>query len=457
MRKQWESLEHKHATAAWSNLGYGMFIHFGLYSVCGGVWDGKEVHRGYSEQILSHGEVPQRDYEALADTFSFPCFDADAIARLAKDSGMRYIVMVSKHHDGFCMFHTDTTDYCTTASASKRDPLMELSQACSRHGLGFGIYFSWIDWHYENALPISDHNSDPIPPDHMQYNLAQLAELLTNYGPVCELWMDMGAPTAEQSQAVYELAHALQPTIMVNGRVWNDYGDFLTMGDNLFPEHALDLPWQTPATIYHATWGYRSWQERSDMEKRIEDITHGLFATLDGGGNYLLNIGPAGDGSVVPFERDVLLQVGKNLQQRGDSLRQPMKSQQRIQKPDGQGVFLLQEGTPVYRYTGSEYYSFRPIVTGRKWNLQIPRKGEYTVECQAAAPLAHEQKLCLDIGDETIIFTFKNGKAHVPVAQAVTLEKGAQDVVLYTVGEARRRPELADLGFSLRLCPEDAR
>lgn len=238
------------------------------------------VKRGYSEQILSHGYLPQADYEALAEQFSIDHFDADHIVMTAKEAGMHYLVITSKHHDGFCLFNTKTTSY-----QSKRDVVAELSEACKRHGLAFGIYFSWIDWHFPAALPISSHNSDTITPEHQKLNILQLTELLSSYGPICELWMDMGgAPSKEQSREVYALVQRLQPDCMVNGRIWNDYQDFLTMGDNELPQVALDCPWQTPASIYKETWGFRSWQVRGDKDEKIKELSETARQVVQEGG-----------------------------------------------------------------------------------------------------------------------------------------------------------------------------
>lgn len=163
---------------------------------------------------------------------------------------MRYLVITSKHHDGFCLFDTKTTDYNSVRAACKRDIVAELAGAC-KNGLAFGVYFSLIDWHCPWALPISSHNSDRIPEKHHAYNMAQLTELMTNYGEICELWLDMGHPTRQQSQEMYDLVHGLQKNIMINGRIWNDKGDFATMADNEMPElpegrYELNVPWQTP-------------------------------------------------------------------------------------------------------------------------------------------------------------------------------------------------------------------
>src|SRR6478609_9649806 len=182
------------ALKEWKDQKFSMFIHFGLYSHLGGVWDGKPVTKGLSEQIQAHAGIYSDTYAAVAKEFNPVNWNADSIALLAKAAGMRSIVITSKHHDGFCMFRTATTRFnIVDATPFKRDVIGELSEACRKHGLKFGLYFSLIDWHNPQASPISSHNSDFITPEHHQYNKNQVAELLSNYGTISELWFDMGS------------------------------------------------------------------------------------------------------------------------------------------------------------------------------------------------------------------------------------------------------------------------
>ena len=161
--------------ADWHADKYSMFIHFGLYSHFGGVWDGEPVRQGYSEQIQSFAGIFSDWYGEEAAVFDPVKFNADEIARLAKVGGMRSIVFTSKHHDGFCMFDTKTTTYSSVAKMpSHRDFVREMSEACARHGLRFGLYYSLIDWNYPHAYPISSHNADPITPQHFEYNMNQV-------------------------------------------------------------------------------------------------------------------------------------------------------------------------------------------------------------------------------------------------------------------------------------------
>ena len=178
-----------------------MFIHFGLYSHLGGVWDGEPVRQGYSEQIQSFAGIFSDWYAETAYEFNPDRFNADEIALLAKKAGMRSIVFTSKHHDGFCMYDTETTSYNSMDMLPVgRDFVRELSEACRMHGLKFGLYFSLIDWNYPHAYPISSHNADFVTPEHHEFSKRQIRELLTSYGRISELWFDMGSLEPWQSR-----------------------------------------------------------------------------------------------------------------------------------------------------------------------------------------------------------------------------------------------------------------
>jgi alpha-L-fucosidase len=310
------------AQTEWQQQKYSMFIHWGaIYSTLGGVWEGKPVTRGYSEQIQAHAGIYSDIYGAIAKQFNPQYWNADSIVLLAKAAGMKSVVMTSKHHDGFCMFHSAYTDYnVVDATPFKRDVLKELSEACRRHGLKFGMYFSLIDWHYPQAYPISSTNSDPITPEHHEFNKKQVTELMTNYGPVSEIWFDMGSLTEQQSRDLAEIVHRLQPGCMVSGRLGNDAGDFCVMGDNQYPDYKIASAWQTPASVYDETWGYRSWQQHGKAVDKAHEKLLGLIKVVSRGGNYLLNIGPRGDGSVVDFEKEVLLTNGAWLKLNGEAI-----------------------------------------------------------------------------------------------------------------------------------------
>jgi len=305
---------------AWQARKFGLFIHFGLYSMLGGVWDGKRVTRGYSEQIQSFAPVPIDQYEALAKRFDPVKFDPDAIVALVKAAGMKFIVLTAKHHDGFAMFHTAQNRYdIVDATPSKRDVVKALADTCARAHMPFGVYYSTIDWHWMHGQYRPD-NDNPITPAQADFNVAQIRELMSHYGPISEVWFDMGKPTPAQSARFARTVHELQPQAMVSGRVWNHQGDFTVMGDNREPDEGMEQPWQSPASMFPDTWGYRSWEQRGDLPGKVRENIARLVRVVSAGGNYILNIGPEGDGSMVPYEAGVLRGIGAWLKPRGEAV-----------------------------------------------------------------------------------------------------------------------------------------
>lgn len=296
-------------TKQWQELQYGLFIHWGLYSKLGGEWQGKQVTKGYSEQIQMWANIDQASYAEVAESFTAEQFNAAEICQLAKDAGMNYIVFTTKHHDGFSLFDTNTTDYnIVQKTPFGKDALQLLAKECEKHGLKLGLYFSLIDWHAGHAFDVDNQN--PIPTSMEPLIEKQLTELMTNYGDIVEVWFDMSSPTKAQSKKFAEIVHTYQPNAMVSGRIWHNVGDFRTLGDNQIPTDIIEGPWQTPASIYRATWGYRNWQARTDFEGKVHDLLTGFISVVSKGGNYLLNIGPQGDGSIVSFEKQVLEEMG---------------------------------------------------------------------------------------------------------------------------------------------------
>ena len=304
----------------WVNQKFSMFIHWGLYSELGGVWKGQPVRAGYSEQIQSFAKIPKVEYEAVAKVFNPEKWNADSVVALAKAAGMKSIVFTSKHHDGFCMYHSKYTKYnVVDATPFKRDVMKELSDACRRQGVKFAVYYSLIDWNFPGN-GITPHNADAISKEHHAFSMHQVEEIMTNYGPISEIWFDMGSLSGQQSKELYDLVNRLQPQCMVSGRLGNDRGDFAVMADNAYPDYKIGVPWQTPASFFDETWSYRSWQERGSLDKKVDEKLRSLVKVVSRGGNFLLNIGPRGDGSVVEFERDALLAMGKWMKRYGEAI-----------------------------------------------------------------------------------------------------------------------------------------
>lgn len=316
----------REAVEAWQAMRFGLFIHWGVYSIPAGVWDGRQIEK-LGEQIQRHADISMADYENVARQFNPTRFDADEIAQLAKQAGMRYVVLTAKHHDGFAMFDSAHTEYdVVDFTPYKKDILKELADACERHGLKLGIYYSTPDWHFNGPDPERNPSDGkisvfaPVSKANEDYQVAQLEELLTNYGDIVELFFDMGEPTLEQSMRFRDTVKGLQANTLINGRVMNDQGDFLTMPDNHVPDTPItELPWETPGTFYH-TWGYKSWVTGAPLAEQVKTQVRKLSLISSMGGNFLLNIGPMSDGAIVPYERQVLEGVGSWVEANEDAI-----------------------------------------------------------------------------------------------------------------------------------------
>lgn len=308
----------------WQSDKFGMFIHWGLYSIPAGVWNGEKVPF-YAEQIMNHARIPVAEYEQLAEQFDPHDWNADEVVRLAKNAGMKYIVFTSKHHDGFCMFKTQTTDYdVVDATPFGRDVVKELAESCKKHGIKLGLYYSLPDWHFQPGVERGTPDSatkcwehvnqlysplEIITPELEEYIANQLEELLTNYGEIETIWFDMGLIKPEQSIRLKNIVKSLQPACLVSGRIMNNQGDYLTLPDNGDVVGYSDLAWDNPASMY-GTWGYRSWQERPSIENQVDRQLKRLMQTISHGGVFLLNIGPTGTGKVIDYEQKVLSEIG---------------------------------------------------------------------------------------------------------------------------------------------------
>ncbi len=300
----------------WQNMKFGLFVHWGVYSVPAGVWKGEEIEK-LGEQIMRHADISIPEYEAIAKQFNPVNFDADAVVKMAKNAGMKYVILTAKHHDGFSMFKSEVSDYnVVDYTPYKKDILKELADACKSNGLKLGLYYSTPDWHFNGPHPernpvdgkysvfgkVSKANED--------FQVAQLKELLTNYGDIVELFFDMGEPTEAQSKRFKETVKSIQPDCLINGRVMNNQGDFITMPDNHLPDLPIyDVAWETPGTFYH-TWGYKSWVKGSPLAIQVKKQIRNLSKITCMGGNYLLNVGPKSDGTVLDYEQNVLAGIG---------------------------------------------------------------------------------------------------------------------------------------------------
>jgi alpha-L-fucosidase len=328
-----ETAAQKNARMAWwREARFGMFIHWGLYSIPAGSWHGKQIP-GIGEWIMNNASIPVADYKALAPQFNPTSYNAHDIVALAKSAGMKYIVITAKHHDGFAMFNSEADPFSiTAASPFKRDPLRELADECRKQGIKLGFYYSQDqDWTAPGgaAYKTGNHDSpnhhwDPAQNgDFATYlhkkAIPQLKELLTHYGDFpAVIWFD--TPTDDMTPALAGEIVALlnqHPKLIWNNRLGGGY-----KGDTETPEQFIPAQgypgrdWEACMTM-NDTWGYKSYDTNF---KSTETLLRNLIDIASKGGNYLLNIGPDSKGNVPPAEIERLHQVGQWLAVNGEAL-----------------------------------------------------------------------------------------------------------------------------------------
>ncbi len=327
--------------------GYGMMMHFGLYSLLAGEYKG-QYGANYAEWIQSHFSIPIAEYSKLASVFNPICFNADEIIKFAKECGMKYFVITTKHHDGFALFHSKVDKYnVVDATPFKRDIIEEFANACAKHGVKLGFYYSQdLDWHEEhgggylsNHIPCAGHswdNSWDFPnEDKKDFSicfenkiLPQIEEIMSNYGDILLTWFDVPMTlTKEQSQRIFDTVKRLQPDCLINSRIGNGVYDYVSLGDNEIPESREE--WERiskvdPAKIdyqditgfkpskydlyesactLNTSWGFsyrdHNWvapEKLCENRKRLNDL----------GINYLINVGPDHLGRIPGPSLDIL-------------------------------------------------------------------------------------------------------------------------------------------------------
>src|SRR5436190_17852854 len=306
---------------------YGLFIHWGLYAMRAGEWQGRRS-LGLGEWIMNRSKIPVREYETLVMQFNPVKFQPDDWVQLARDAGMKYIVITSKHHDGFAMFKSSVSSYnVVDATPFKRDVLHELADACARRGMRLGFYYSQSqDWHEKDGAGNTwdfgpDQGADGKELKNYDAYLRakaepQVKELLTGYGPVALIWFDTPRMmTPERGQRFADIVRSMQPNTLIDGRLGTE-GDYRSTGDNVVPPEASTEAWETPATI-NDTWGFR----KDDTNwKSAGQITFKLVDIVSKGGNYLLNVGPTAEGVIPQASQDVLRTVGRWLKVNGEAV-----------------------------------------------------------------------------------------------------------------------------------------
>ncbi|HEY0308835.1 MAG TPA: alpha-L-fucosidase [Acidobacteriaceae bacterium] len=303
----------------WQDAKFGLFLHWGLYTVAGGVWQGQPT-KG-AEHFMLYQRIPLKEYATLADNFNPVKFDADAWVRSAKGAGMEYLVITAKHHEGFAMYNSPSNDYnIVKRTPYGKDPMKPLADACHRHDLKLGFYYSlgrdWADpdvptnwptkagrsntWDYpdEDGKVFSRYFARKVKP--------QLRELLTQYGPVAIVWFDTPELiSADESRELKAMIRRLQPACIVDDRIGNGQGDFVTAEQKLDTVNTA-RPWEACMTMSRH-WGY--FQNETGY-KSPEVILRDLISVVSRGGNLLLDIGPTPQGEFPPQSVDRLRAIG---------------------------------------------------------------------------------------------------------------------------------------------------
>lgn len=332
----------------WREARFGMFIHWGVYSLPAGIWDGRQIG-GIGEWIMNRGKIPVADYQRMAKNFNPVKYDPDAWVRMAKDAGMKYIVITSKHHDGFALFETKASKWnVVDATVYGKDLLKPLAEACKKYGIKLGFYYSQAqDWNNPGgsaarrptkegwANPDSviidaytkEHKGhwDPAQEKRTfdQYiddvSVPQVKELLTNYGEVAVLWWDTPTNMTDEAATKLQAQLALQPAIITNDRLKrpNFPGDHKTPEQRIPNLKDLDgTDWETCMTM-NGTWGYKSYDHNY---KTPETLIRNLLDIASKGGNFLLNVGPTDLGEFPQESIDILAKMGAWMKVNGEAV-----------------------------------------------------------------------------------------------------------------------------------------
>ncbi len=294
--------------AWWRDAKFGLFIHWGVYSLSEGEWKGTTNH---GEWLQFTAKIPLAEYTEFAKGFNPEGFDADLWAKTARDAGMKYMVITAKHHDGLAMYDSPSSAHdVVERTAFGRDPLKELAQACQRYGIKFCVYYSLgRDWEHPE-VPTGGRGNSPVGfrsnlidyPDESKKDFSkyfeekvkpQVRELLTQYGPIGVMWFDTyGVITQAQSEELLASIRELQPDCIVNNRIGHNLGDYGTPEQKI-PSQPGARPWETCMTISAKYWSYN---KSLDAWRTSENLVRNLIDITSKGGNYLLNVGPTATG-----------------------------------------------------------------------------------------------------------------------------------------------------------------
>ncbi|WP_182869027.1 alpha-L-fucosidase [Rhodopirellula sp. JC639] len=307
--------------AWWRDAKFGMFVHWGVYSVVGGQYKGQELPNS-AEWMMARGKIPISEYEQYAKQFNPVDFDADEFVGLAKQAGMKYLVITAKHHDGFAMFDSKATEYnVVDFSPFGRDIMKELADACQKQGIKFGFYYSQAqDWHHPGGFGNGwDKSIKRVSSDQYVKEKAvpEVRQLLTEYGPIGIFWWDTPRAMSEEAFNSLHSLTKLQPDVLTNDRLGEDFpGDYKTFERNIPRQAPAEKDWEVCMPI-SGSWGYK----KSDTKfKSTRTLIQNLADIASKGGNYLLNVSPTGKGTLLPQATERLRGIGQWMQTNGESI-----------------------------------------------------------------------------------------------------------------------------------------
>ncbi len=289
---------------------YAMFIHWGVYSHIANNYKGNTYY-GIAEWIMHMAKISPEDYIEAAKEFNPTEFDAGTIARLARDAGMKYIVITSKHHDGFAMYDSEASDFnIVDHTPFDRDPMKELAKACEKYGIGFGFYYSHrIDWTAPGAANSKVNNKPDGSPADFEYYFRtkcrpQVQEITSQYGPLAVVWFDL---PGKMPKELVDITKRNQPQALINSRIGAGLGDYRTFGDMQIPYENVNGRWETVDTS-NDSWAF-AWYDTN--WKSPKEIASRLISTVARGGTYMLNVGPDGLGRVPEANQRALRSAGE--------------------------------------------------------------------------------------------------------------------------------------------------
>ncbi|MEO0018275.1 MAG: hypothetical protein RLZZ522_1558, partial [Verrucomicrobiota bacterium] len=383
------------AVKQWQDARFGMFIHWGPVSL-----KGTEIGWSRGDQVSI------AEYDTLYQQFNPTAFNADAWVAVAKAAGMKYIVLTTKHHDGFCLWDTQQTDHNIMGTPFKRDVVKELSTACKKAGIAFGAYYSTCDWYHPDFPLTSPGGSVKREKSDLdaytKYLKAQTTELLTQYGPLFTLWYDVPQEfDAVRGQSVIDMARAIQPDIVINNRTGAS-GDYDTP-EQTIGGFQINRPWETCMTICNQ-WAWKP----DDSMKSLEECLHTLLRTNGGDGNLLFNVGPMPTGEIEPRQVERLKEMG---------------------------AWLAKNGVAVYGTRGGPWKPAPNLVATRKGNtiylhLLAKTSGPITLPALPvaiqSAKLLHGPAVKVTVADGSLSFEIpKNSWDAIDTIVALTLADSA--------------------------------